>query len=198
MADILYTYGKQVYVNLTNRCTCNCRFCIRNHMDTVGDAETLWHKTEPALDEVKEALDNFDFTDYSELVYCGYGEPTCALDVLIASARYAKEKYGLKIRVNTNGLANLYYKTDIIPRLAAVVDSLSISLNAPTEEKYNEVTRPQLEGSFEAMLDFAREAQKQIDTVRLSVVDVLPREDIEASQKLADKIGVPLRVRHFT
>lgn len=198
MADILYVYGNQVYVNLTNKCTCSCRFCIRNHMDTVGDADTLWHKTDPSLEKVKEALDNFDFTGYTELVYCGYGEPTCTLDVLIESARYAKEKYGLKIRVNTNGLANLYHKTDVIPRLAEVVDSLSISLNAPTEEKYNDVTRPQLDGAFCAMLDFAQEAQKKIDTVQLSVVDVLPKEDIDASRVLADKVGVPLRVRVFT
>ena len=53
-------------------------------------------------------MDAFDFTGYKELVFCGYGEPTCAIDNLVASAKYAKEKYGLSIRVNTNGLANLY------------------------------------------------------------------------------------------
>ena len=116
MADILYTYKNQVYVNLTNKCDCACTFCIRSHQDSVGDsADTLWHKTDPTLDEVIAALDAFDFTGYDELVYCGYGEPTCALDILIRSAEYAKEKYGVKIRVNTNGLANLYYGRDVIP-----------------------------------------------------------------------------------
>lgn len=198
MADILYTYGKQVYVNLTNKCTCSCSFCIRNHIDTVGDAETLWHKKDPTLAEVKEAMDSFDFTGCTELVYCGYGEPTCALDTLLESARYAKDTYHLKIRVNTNGLANLYHNTDIIPRLAKTVDSLSISLNAPTEEKYNLITRPQFDGAFHALLNFAREAQQRIETVQLSVVDVLPQEDIEDCRRLAEKIGVPLRVRKFT
>ena len=108
MAEILYTYQDQVYVNLTNKCDCNCKFCIRTHHDTVGDAQTLWHKADPTLEEVKAAIDAYDFTGRSELVYCGYGEPTCALDVLTVSAKYAKETYGLKIRVNTNGLGNLY------------------------------------------------------------------------------------------
>lgn len=198
MADILYIYGNKVYVNLTNKCTCNCRFCIRNHMDTVGNAETLWHKKDPTPAQVMEAMDCFDFTGFDELVYCGYGEPTCALDALTESARCAKENYHLNIRVNTNGLANLYYKKDIIPRLAEVVDSLSISLNAPTEELYNQVTRPQLDGAFKAMLNFTREAKKQIKTVQLSVVDVLSQEDIADCQMLADKIGVPLRVRTYT
>ena len=135
MAEILYTYQDQVYVNLTNKCDCNCKFCIRTHHDTVGDAQTLWHKADPTLEEVKAAIDAYDFTGKSELVYCGYGEPTCALDVLTASAKYAKETYGLKIRVNTNGLGNLYHQRDIVPELAEVADVVSISLNAPTKGK---------------------------------------------------------------
>ena len=107
MADILYTYKNQVYANITNRCDCSCTFCIRSLKDSVGDSETLWHKTEPTLDAIRQALDDFDFTGYDELVFCGYGEPTCALDNLLASAAYAKEKYHISIRLNTNGLGNL-------------------------------------------------------------------------------------------
>lgn len=197
MADILYTYQQNVYVNLTNKCDCNCKFCIRSHHDGVGDADTLWHKKDPTLEEVKAAIDAYDFTGKKELVYCGYGEPTCALDILIESARYVKEKYGLKIRVNTNGLGNLYHKTDIIPRLAEVVDKISISLNAPTKEEYMEVTRPQFEDAFEAMLAFTEECGKVIPEVKMSVVDVLSKEDIEASRRLAESLGVELRVRTF-
>lgn len=91
MADILYTYKNQVYANITNRCNCNCTFCVRSLKDAVGDAKTLWHKTEPTLAEIKNAIDNFDFTGYTELVFCGYGEPTCALENLLASAAYVKK-----------------------------------------------------------------------------------------------------------
>ena len=115
MADILYTYKNEVYVNLTNKCDCSCTFCIRSHKDGVGDADTLWHKKDPALEEVTAAMDAFDFAGYQELVYCGYGEPTCALENLVASAKYAKEKYGIKVRINTNGLGNLYNGKDIVP-----------------------------------------------------------------------------------
>ncbi len=197
MADILYTYKNNVYVNLTNKCDCRCTFCIRSHQDSVGDSDTLWHKKDPTLEEVIAAMDDFDFEGYDELIYCGYGEPTCALDILTKSARYAKEKYGIRVRINTNGLANLYYGRDIIPELEGVVDSVSISLNAPDREEYMRVTRPQFEDAFDGMLDFAAECREKLPEVKFTVVDVLPEEDIEASQKLADTMGIGLRVRHY-
>ena len=197
MADILYTYKDQVYANITNKCNCRCRFCIRSHEDGVGDADTLWHKTDPTLEQIKEAMDAFDFTGYKDLVFCGYGEPTCAIDNLVASAKYAKEKYGLSIRVNTNGLANLYYGKDVIPFLAQAVDSVSISLNAPTSEQYNEVSRPQLDNAFEGLLQFATECKGQIPSVKLTIVDVLPKEEIEACKKLAASLDIPLRIRRY-
>ncbi|MBO5241787.1 MAG: TIGR04100 family radical SAM protein [Lachnospiraceae bacterium] len=197
MADILYTYHNQVYANITNRCDCSCVFCIRSHKDAIGEAEHLWHEKEPSLEEIKKAIDEFDFTECTELVYCGYGEPTCAIENLIASAAYAKEKYNLKIRLNTNGLANLYHGRNVIPQLAEVVDSVSISLNAPTPERYNEVTRPSFPNAFEAMCSFAVMAKEAIRQVRFSVVDVLSQEEIEASFRLADELGVPLRVRKY-
>ncbi len=197
MAEILYNYQGNVYVNLTNKCDCSCQFCIRSHHDGVGDADTLWHKKDPELGEIKAAMDAFDFAGKEELVYCGYGEPTCALENLIESAKYAKEKYGLKIRVNTNGLGNLYHKKDIVPLLAEVVDSISISLNAPNKDEYMKVTRPQFEDAFEGMLAFTKECGKLIPQVKMTVVDVLPEQDIEDSRKLAELLGVELRVRHF-
>ena len=197
MADILYTYKDQVYANITNKCNCRCRFCIRSHEDGVGDADTLWHKTDPTFEQIKEAMDAFDFTGYKELVFCGYGEPTCAIDNLVASAKYAKEKYGLSIRVNTNGLANLYSGKDVIPFLAQAVDSVSISLNAPTSEQYNEVSRPQLDNAFEGLLQFATECKGQITSVKLTIVDVLPKEEIEACKKLAASLDIPLRIRRY-
>jgi len=198
MTDILYTYKNQVYMNITNKCDCSCTFCIRTTKDTVGDASDMWFKQDPTLEEIKAAIDGFDFTGFDELVYCGYGEPTCALDNLLASAKYAKEKLGIKIRLNTNGLCNLYHKRDIIPELAKVIDSVSISLNAPTAEKYQAVTRPQFDNAFKDMLAFAKEAKDVFSHAQLSIVDVLPKEEIEACQKLADDIGIYLKIRVFS
>ena len=198
MADILYTYKDQVYANITNRCNCRCRFCIRSHEDAIGDATSLRHKQDPTPQEIKEAMDAFDFHGYKELVYCGYGEPTCALETLIDTARYAKEHYGLSIRVNTNGLGSLQHGRDIVPELAQVVDCVSISLNAPDEAAYNDVTRPTLPGAYQAMLDFAVQAARQIPEVRFTIVDVLPEEEIQASKDLAASLHIPLRIRKFT
>lgn len=198
MADILYTYKNQVYANITNRCDCNCQFCIRSHQDSVGEAESLWLKQDPTLEEIKAAMDAFDFEGYEELVYCGYGEPTCALENLLKSAAYAKEKYGIKIRLNTNGLCNLYHGRNVVPQLAEVVDSVSISLNAPNAEKYQEVTRPQFENAFPAMLQFASLAKDAFAHAQLTIVDVLPKEEIEACKKLAEELGIYLRIRKFS
>ena len=198
MTDILYTYKNQVYANITNRCDCSCQFCIRSHKDNVGDAENLWFQKEPTLEEIKQAIDAFDFSGYEELVFCGYGEPTCALENLLATAAYVKEKYALKIRLNTNGLANLYHKRNIVPELAAVIDNVSISLNAPTAEKYQEITRPQFENAFPTLLEFASLAKEAFAHTQLSIVDVLPPEEIEACQKLADERGIYLRIRKFS
>ena len=197
MTDIIYTYKNQVYMNITNRCDCSCTFCIRSQKDTVGDATNMWFEKEPTLEEILQVMDQFDFTGFDELVYCGYGEPTCALENLLASAKYAKEKLGIRIRLNTNGLGNLYHKRNIIPELAQVIDSVSISLNAPTAEKYQAVTRPQFENAFQAMLDFGKEANHAFKHTQFSIVDVLPKDEIEACQKIADDLGVYLKIRRF-
>lgn len=101
------------------------------------------------------------------------------------------------VRINTNGLGNLYHGKDIVPILAEVADSISISLNAPTKEEYTRVTRPNFENAFEALLEFDGECEKMIPQVKMTVVDVLPEEEIEASRELAESIGVELRVRRY-
>ena len=197
MADIIYTYKNQVYANITNKCDCACTFCIRNNKNHVSGEGTLWHTVNPTLDEIKAAIDSFDFTGYNEFVFCGYGEPTCELDLLLATAKYVKDKYGLPIRLNTNGLGNLYNKRDIVPELAEVVDSISISMNAPDAESYQKITRPQFENAYYDMLDFAEECTKKIKHTQLSIVDVLPPEDIAKCQANADARGVYLKIRKF-
>ena len=199
MADIVYTYGNQVYLNITNACPCRCTFCIRNNGDSVGEATTLWFEHNPSIEEIKAEIDNFDFSKYNNsITICGYGEPTCALNNLIESCKYLRSK-GVKIRLNTNGLSDLINKCETAKEICEVIDSVSISLNAPTAEKYNEVTRPSFgEKSFDAMLKFAKECKEYGITVKLTVVDVISKEDIEACRKLCEEIDIPLRVREYT
>lgn len=200
MADIVYTYGNQAYLNITNACPCRCTFCIRNNGDSVGEATTLWFENHsPTIDEIKTEIDNFDFSKYNNsITICGYGEPTCALNNLIEACKHLRSK-GIKIRLNTNGLSNLINKRETAKEICEVIDSVSISLNAPTAEKYNEITKPSFgEKSFDAMLNFAKECKEYGIPVKLTVVDVISKEDIEDCRKLCDEIGIPLRVREYT
>lgn len=199
MADIVYTFENQAYLNITNACPCRCTFCIRNNGDSVGEATTLWFDHNPSIDEIKSEIDTFDFSKYNNsIIICGYGEPTCALNNLIEACNYLKSK-GIGIRLNTNGLSDLINKRETAKEICEVIDSVSISLNAPTAEKYNEVTRPVFgEKSFDAMLKFAKECKEFGIPTKLTVVDVISTEDIEACKKLCEEIDIPLRVREYT
>ena len=198
MANIVYTFEGQVYLNITNRCPCRCVFCIRQNGDGLGSAETLWHHGDPTAEEVIAALREFDFTGYEEIVFCGYGEPLYALDTFLAACRVIREELHLRIRLNTNGLADLIHGKKTVPLIAPYVDIVSISLNAPNATRYNEVTRPAYgEPAFEAMLQFARECKEAGLAVKFSVVDVIPTEEIEACKTLAQSLGIPLRVREY-
>ena len=195
--SILYTLGSEVYANITNQCDCNCIFCIRRNGNGVGSAENLWLKEDPSLEEILQEMEQFDFTPYRELVYCGYGEPTCALDSLVESAKYIRSK-GLAVRLNTNGLGNLFHKRDIVPELAKVVDHVSISLNAPDAVRYAEVSKPKFGiAAFDEMLHFALSCKEHDIVTQFSVVDVLTPEEIEACRKLSDEMEIPLRVRKW-
>jgi len=198
MSDIIYTYGNEVYANLTNHCDCNCTFCIRSNGDGLGSSDMLWFQGDPDLTQIKSAVDAFLFQGYSELVFCGYGEPTCALDNLIATAAYVKEKYHLRTRLNTNGLGNLYHGRNIVPDLLPVMDTISISLNAPTEEKYQQICRPAFPDALSAVITFASLCRDAGIDTKLTLVNVISPEEIEACQKIAEDLQIPLRVREFT
>lgn len=199
MTDIIYRYKEQVYFNITNKCPCRCTFCIRSHGDAVGDAENLWLEHEPSLDEIYAAIDDYSFGECKEVIFCGYGEPTMALENMIAVSRYMKEKYPFKIRLNTNGLSDLIHKRSTAEEICKAVDSISISLNMPDAKSYTDVVRPAYgEKSFESMLKFASDCKKYLEDVRFTVVDVIGKEKVKKSQELADAMGIPLRVRPYS
>lgn len=197
--DIVYRYNHQVYFNITNKCPCRCTFCIRNNGDSVGEAENLWFEHEPSMEEICQAIDAFDFDGCTEAVFCGYGEPTMALDKMIAASKYLRERYSFRLRLNTNGLGDLIHKRSIAKEVCEAVDCVSVSLNMPDAKSYNEVVRPAYgEKSFDAMLKFASDCKKYLDDVRFTVVDCIGEENVRRSQELADSIGIPLRVREYS
>lgn len=194
--DFMYDYGGGLYFNLTNRCPCSCSFCVRSKVDSLGSADNLWLDREPSADEVIAAIKKTDLSKYTEVVFCGYGEPLVRLKELIAIADYIKEVSDLPVRVNTNGLGNLIHGRDVMSELAGHVDAVSVSLNAPDSKRYVEICRPEFgEAAYEAMLEFARSAVRIMGDVTMSVVDVISEDEIAKCSEIARKIGAKFRVR---
>lgn len=195
---ILYDVGRKLYINLTNKCPCNCTFCIRHNGDGAYGSDSLWLEHEPSLDEVKEAFSKVDMSKYKEVVFCGYGEPMERVNEVIAVGEFVKANYGdVTVRLNTNGLGDKIHGVPTAKLLQGAVDIVSISLNSYCKEKYNEVTRPKWDDAFDAMLSFAADCKSYLPQVVFTVVDVIPPEDISRAKALAMSIGIPLRVREY-
>ena len=193
---LLYPIENSLYVNITNLCCCKCVFCVRDITDSVGGSDSLWLDHEPTIDELKAELEKFNLDEYEEVVFCGYGEPLMRINEVVEFANYIKTKKNIKIRVNTNGLADLIHKKKTAVLLKDAIDEVSISLNAPNEEVYLEVAKPAFGiKSFDAMLSFAKDCKTCIKEVCFSVVDEITDEEIRQSQELADSLDIPLRVR---
>ncbi|MCD7740602.1 MAG: TIGR04100 family radical SAM protein [Ruminococcus sp.] len=195
---ISYEIGDSLYLNITNKCPCSCTFCIRNNGDGAYGSDPLWLDHQPSFEEVRENLSKRDLGSYRQIVFCGYGEPTCELELLKQTADYIKSVCNVSIRLNTNGLSDLINKRETASELEGRIDCVSISLNAPTKEEYDAVTRPSFDADcYSAMLKFASSAKAYVPEVMFTVVDVIGSEEIERSRKVAESVGVKLRVREF-
>lgn len=193
---IAYGRGSKLYLNITNRCTNNCVFCIRRTKEGVG--YDLWLPKEPSLQEALDAIDNLE--QYEEIVFCGYGEPLIRIEMVAALAKELKKMGAKQIRINTNGHANLIHNRNVVPELAECVDVMSISLNAQNAKTYGEISRPikfSADKAYTAVLEFARECKKHIRKVVLSVVN-WPGVDLKACKEIADEIGADFRIREFS
>ncbi len=196
--NIAYPFEGHLYINLTNRCTNKCKFCIRFTPSGV-DGIDLWLEYEPTAEEIIEALKKADYLSYDEIVFCGYGEPMYRQQAILEVAKFIKETSCAKIRINTNGHGNLIAGEDITPKLSGLVDVISISLNAKNAKEYNEICVSDYgEDGFWAMLDFAKRAKEYVPRVILSVVDTISKEDIEACRKIAEEVGVEYRIRAYS
>ena len=137
---ITYIVEGKLYVNITNRCSNRCDFCIRNNGDGAYGSDSLWLEREPTVEEIKTSIFAYDLNRFPEIVFCGYGEPTYRLDDMIEVARAVKENCPeMKIRVNTNGQSDLINKRNTAPEFSGAIDTVSISLNTPDPKKYQEI-----------------------------------------------------------
>lgn len=197
MMNILYNMGNTLYINLTNKCQCDCVFCIRKEFDSVRGNDSLWLEHEPSMAEVIDEFKKYDLSKFKEIVFCGYGEPLLRMELVISVCKYIKTISNIKIRINTNGLSDLVYDKPTAHLLYGVIDSISISLNAPSAEEYLEVTNPPYGlKSFNGLLKFAEDCKKYVKQVQFSIVDVISDEQITRCKLLSNKMDIPLRIRH--
>lgn len=194
---ILYKVHNNLYVNLTNKCPCACTFCLRQTRDHMEESGVLWLEKEPTLEEVIADFANFNMDEYEEVVFCGFGEPTERIDVLLQVADYVKKTYGKKTRINTNGLGNLVNGRNIAQEMKGLIDTVSISLNTPNKERFYELTRSKFGiDSFDAMIAFAKEAVQYVPTVVMTTVETTITKDEEAQcQTICDEVGAKYRIR---
>lgn len=199
MMTITYPVKNGIYVNMTNRCPCACTFCLRHNGDGVYGSDSLWLEREPTVWEICESIDTWDLTQYSEVVFCGYGEPTERLDDLLKVAAHIKAKSNIQIRINTNGLADLISNKKTAPKLKGLIDTVSISLNATNKEEYLKVVRPKFGiDSFDAMLKFAKDCTSYVPNVVMTVVDVVTsKEEQELCREICQSVGATLRIRPY-
>jgi TatD DNase family protein len=189
-----YVLHGNCYLNLTNRCNLRCSFCPRleNEWQVQDYNLRLTLKQEPGAEELLKAVG--DPKDFREVVFCGLGEPTLRLATLVKVGQTLRQR-GVRVRLDTNGLANQYHGRDVTPELATAVDAISISLNAQDEATYERYCRPKQPGAYAALLDFIKRAREHILDVTVTAIDGLEGVDIAACARIAADLGVKFRRR---
>ncbi len=191
---IAYTIDDRRYLSITDRCTLVCEFCPKTQDSMQVHNYDLTFNHRPETDEIIAAMGKV--SDYSWIVFCGFGEPTLRLRTLLEVAGYVKQQGG-HVRLNTDGLANLFHRRNVLPEMEGLIDALSVSLNAQDETTYNQHCVPALEHSWQAMLDFLELAPTSVPDVTATAINGLSGVDIAACRVLAEERGVKFRQREL-
>jgi TatD family-associated radical SAM protein len=195
---ITYTLGDNLYINITNQCPNACEFCIRTHGSGVGDADNLWLEREPTREEIIEDLKKHNLSQYKEIVFCGYGEPTNRFDDLVFVLQELRKMTSSDLRINTNGLSDLINGRNTAKELDGLVDTISVSLNASTPEKYDLLCHSKFGlDALPAILKFTRNASLYIPKVYMTVVGNLPQKELLACRRLCEEAGAQFKVREY-
>lgn len=207
---LVYLLDGKIYINLTNKCTNDCIFCLRKDKDDVV-GQTLWLDNENST--AQDVIEQFEKImppfvrevsrsdgGFNEIIFCGYGEPMLKFDVLKDVAKYIKENYpNTKIRVNTNGHANFVYKRNVVTECKGLIDEFSVSLNGATKEEYNELSQPKFDEAYEEVKKFINACSDENISVVASVVEGYKGRhlNLEECERIANSLGAKLRVREW-
>jgi TatD DNase family protein len=192
VTEIAYRLNGNCYLNITDRCSLRCRFCPKfgNEWQVRGHDLRLRHQ--PSLAEITAALPAAG--ECREVVFCGLGEPTRRLYTMLSVADRLQRR-GLRVRLNTDGLANRRAAQDITPDLAGRIDALSVSLNAQDPRTYERHCRPPFAHAWGSVIDFVRAARQHVSDITVTAIDGLPGVDIDDCARIAQELGVKFRRR---
>ena len=203
---LAYLLDNKIYINLTNKCTNSCIFCLRQDKDDVC-GKNMWLESEDfsaqdVIDQIETTIQQFNLSTVQpfEITFCGYGEPMLKLDILKEVAKYLKEKHPeIKIRVNTNGHANYVFKRNVVPELKGLVDTFSVSLNGATKEEYDELSQPAFATAYDEVKKFIKaSADEGFNTVATVVEGYKGRHiDLEKCEQISNELGAKFRAREW-
>jgi len=193
LSKLAYEIRDSLYLNITNRCTNDCNFCVRNTTEFVK-GHNLKLDAEPSEADILKAVG--DPGRYKEIVFCGYGEPTLRLG-LIKSVSGELKKRGAKIRVVTNGHGDIINSRSIAPELKGLVDRVSVSLNTDTEKAYVDACKPEFgPRAYKAIIEFIKACVKSGIEVEITCLD-LAGVDRAKCEEMAKSLGANFRARHI-
>jgi TatD DNase family protein len=194
-----YVLGDALYLNVTSACTLACVFCpkIRDDDWVVGGFDLRLARS-PDADEVWAQIERTGIEGRSEVVFTGLGEPTRRLDVLLELTRRLARAGVKRIRVDTDGLANLREGRDVTPELAAAgVAAVVVSLNAPDASTYARLCPSRFgESAWDGARGFIRAAVRHLPEVQASFVGV-PGLEEGSCRRAAEALGAGFRWRPY-
>ena len=198
---ILYEKGRALYLNLTNRCPVSCSFCVKVPWDYLFEGHDLRIKgPEPTAAQLINAVETKLEAggDWTEAVFCGFGESTYRLAEMTQVGLYLKAHHPkVKRRLNTVGLGDLIWGRDITPELARYLDEVAVSLNTADPAQWVELLRPAAsyrDTGFAASRRFAERCVKAGIRTRVTAVE-LPGVDLKPLQDYARSIGADFTAR---
>jgi len=196
--SVVYWLGNSLYLNVTNRCSNSCYFCFRKFKKGIREFNLKLEK-EPTLEEVIEELRKvINRKNWSEIVFCGFGEPLERLDIVLEVTRWVKKHHWKTVRIDTNGQGYLLNKgRDVVRELKeAGVDKVSVSLNAHDNETYNQICKPVFEDAYENVIEFIKKAKEESLETEATAVRI-PEVDLAKVKELAERIGIKFSVREY-
>ena len=196
--SIVYWLDKNLYLNITNKCSNNCYFCFKKFKNGIKEFN-LKLEQEPSIENVKEELKTkINIKNWNEVVFCGFGEPLNRLDLVLKVTPWIKKHYRKKVRVDTNGQGYLLNNgIDVIKELKeAGIDKVRVSLNAHDKETYNEVCNPKFENAYEKILEFIKKALEENLETEVTAVTI-PEVELTKTRERVEKMGAKFIIREY-